>query len=166
MKFKRFLAAVALAAATSMAANAADIPMAPTVVAPPPPPPAATFSWAGPYVGVYAGGMFGNAIFVGVDAGYAFQFGNFVASVEGAIGTAIGGPPLHWSLWGRLGPTLGERVWLYGLVGISNYGTAGEYGGGVAFALNNNLTFHTDVTVYCCWSPVMIKAGLNYHFGN
>lgn len=145
-------------------AAAADIPQVMTTVAPPPPP-APTFDWAGPYLGVYGGGMLGNGVMLGVDAGYAFQFGRFVASVEGAIGTVIGGPPIHLSAWGRFGPLVGERLWIYGLAGISNFGPFGEFGGGVAYALRDNLSMRVDVSVYCCWSPVMIKAGLNWHLG-
>jgi hypothetical protein len=143
---------------------AADVPpMSP--VAPPPPPMAAGFNWAGPYVGVYGGGMFGNAIFLGANAGYAVQFGSFVASIEGAIGTAFGGPPVHMSAWARFGPTIGDRTWLYGLLGTSNYGNR-ELGGGIARAINDNVSIRADVTIYCCWSPIMIRVGANFHLGN
>lgn len=163
MKIKALLAAVAFAGMTS-AVSAADIPTGPAIVVAPPPP-AATFSWTGPYVGVYGGGMFSNAIFAGVNAGFAYQFGPIVAGIEGQIGTAIGGPPLHWSIWGRLGPAIGERGWLYGILGTSNYGSR-EFGGGFAYAITDQISIHTDVTVYCCWSPVMIRGGLNFHLGN
>jgi opacity protein-like surface antigen len=166
MIFKRTLAAGAFLIATAIAANAADLPHAPMAPAPPPPPPMAApaFDWSGPYVGAYAGMMIGNGFMFGADAGYAFQFGRFVASVEAAVGTTTAGPPLHLNAWARLGPTLGERAWIYALAGWSNWGPL-EFGGGMAFALRDNLTFHTDVTVYCCTSPIMIKAGLDWHFG-
>jgi len=165
MFLKHTLAAGAILAASVLAANAADLPVAP--MAPPPPPPMAApaFDWSGPYIGVYGGGMFGNGIMVGADAGYGFQFGRFVASVEAAVGTIFGGPPLHFSVWGRIGPTLGERLWIYALAGWSNWGPLGEYGGGIAVGLRDNLAIHADVTVYCCWSPIMIKAGVNFYLG-
>ena len=161
MFLKRTLAAGAILIGTAFAANAADLP---TMPAPPPPPMAApAFDWSGPYVGAYAGLMLGNGFMVGVDAGYAFQFGRFVASVEAAVGTATAGPPLHLSAWGRVGPSFG-RVWIYGLAGWSNWGPL-EFGGGIAFALNDNISLRTDVSVYCCTSPIMIRAGVNWHLG-
>jgi outer membrane immunogenic protein len=100
---KRFhtTAAVAALLATSMAANAADVPPYARPVAPPvymPPP----FSWTGFYIGVNAGGAWAqrnatdsllglsfsngnnNGAFIGGgQLGFNYQFGNFVLGVEG-----------------------------------------------------------------------------------
>lgn len=54
---KRIAATLGLVVATSLCANAADLPMRPTpVYIPPPPPP----MWTGPFVGIFGGGSFGD----------------------------------------------------------------------------------------------------------
>lgn len=164
---RRFGLAVTAGAALLMTAGtsfAADVPQMTAPVAPPPPV-AASFNWAGPYVGVYGGGMFGNAIFLGVNAGYAVQFGGFVASIEGALGTAFAPEPLHLSAWARFGPAIGDRTWIYGFLGTSNFASR-EIGGGIARAINDNMSIRVDVSVFCCWSPITIRVGANFHLGN
>ena len=97
-------AAAACALALSLlagAATAADLPSRKGPVAPYVVPPA--FTWAGPYLGVYAGGGFGSSrnekvdafghvnvdtsgVALGGLAGYNFQFHSFVLGAEGEFG--------------------------------------------------------------------------------
>jgi len=91
---------VAASALCAVSAQAADLPSRkPPVVYVAPAP---VFTWAGPYVGVYAGGAFGQDKLTGnivgsrkVNAsgftgggllGYNYQFGNIVAGAEGEFG--------------------------------------------------------------------------------
>ncbi len=91
---------VAASALCAVSAQAADLPSKkPPVVYVAPAP---VFTWAGPYVGAYAGGVFGQDKLTGnligsrkVNAsgftgggllGYNYQFGNIVAGAEGEFG--------------------------------------------------------------------------------
>jgi outer membrane immunogenic protein len=98
-KLFRTTAALSVLLATSMAANAADVPpAAPAVYLPPP------LSWTGFYIGVNFGGAWGQrkvtdslfglsfdtginkgAFIGGGQLGFNYQFGNFVLGVEGDI---------------------------------------------------------------------------------
>ncbi len=114
--FHKFLLTTAAAVAMSGAAFAADLPTSkgPPVYAPPPPP---IFTWTGAYIGAQLGANFARSavgiplypayfgindtsVSVGGKIGYNYQFGQFVAGIEGA-GAAVfnsgshlsGGPP-------------------------------------------------------------------------
>lgn len=162
----RALAGLTACVITAGTAVAADVPQVVVPVAPPPPV-AVSFDWAGLYVGADAGLMFGNAFLLDVHAGYAMQFGNFVVSLEGALGTAIGGPAVTLSAIGRAGITVGDRTWIYGLFGRTwPWGGSFDLGGGIAMAISDNASVRVEVSRFCCWSPIMIKGGVSFHLGN
>ncbi len=163
MKFLRTALAGALAVGMVASASAANCPMAPP--APPPPlPTAPAFDWSGPYVGAYTGWVIGTPfIFLGAQAGYNFTFGNFLVGAEVNAGTVFSGPPFNFGVKGRLGYVAAERLLIYGFAGYDNFGPL-HLGGGLEYAVGSNLSLRAETSVYCCWSPVIIKAGINYHF--
>jgi outer membrane immunogenic protein len=150
---KKFILAAAIFPLFSFAAFAADLPntKGPPTFAPPPPPPA--WTWTGFYVGVNAGGAFldshaasvpglppfapfsmnGSGFMGGGQAGFNYQFGQFVAGVEvGGDGLTVRGHNqcsttlgtdcvTHQSVVGtfegRFGFTPIDRVLIYGTGG-------------------------------------------------
>jgi len=99
---KRMLLAGALALASALAANAADIPRAPApVVKAPVVAPLTVYDWTGFYIGINGGGGWGRSSFDGLTgtggsfntsgwlaggtAGYNLQYGHAVFGVEGDI---------------------------------------------------------------------------------
>ncbi len=102
MILKRTLVAGAFVAVSGLAANAADIPMAPAPAAPPAPCVCEEGAdWGGLYIGVLGdmqfvstGGTYSPWIGIGARVGYNFDFGNFVAGVEGTVeySTTLPGP--------------------------------------------------------------------------
>ena len=89
--------ATVLLAASATAASSADL----APVTPMAPPVALAYDWSGPYVGVHVGGLFADfendvplnpgpaddasGLIAGVQAGYNWQFGRWVAGVEADV---------------------------------------------------------------------------------
>ncbi|NWG25071.1 MAG: porin family protein [Pseudorhodoplanes sp.] len=129
-----FAAAIAATLAASAAA-AADLPRYYSA----PPPPLAVYSWVGPYIGFNVGGQWGettnnptepSGAVGGLQAGYNFQFGQFVIGAETDI--QLSGAEDTFAPWKFSNPwfgTLRGRAG-YALNNILFYGTGGlAYGG-------------------------------------
>ena len=76
---KQLLTSAAVLALSAGAAFASDLP---THKAPPPPPPPPVFSWTGCYVGLHAGGDFGNSTW----RSSSYSWGDVGMGTSGAIG--------------------------------------------------------------------------------
>lgn len=167
------------------AAAAADLPVV-VAVAPPAPPP--TFDWGGAYVGVHLGfwdqidcEIFEcDALEPGVQVGYNFVNGNILYGVEGTVGVwwqpwNSGVSPLFFTLSGRGGFLLGDKVLLYLEAGIWGYLINGPSaliaGAGVEFALTNSLSVFGEAKVFKTFGDpvfpaIWLQAGVNWHIGN
>ena len=161
-------------------AIAADVP--PLVIAPtaPPPPIAASFDWAGPYVGAYGGAFFeldpiSREFWVfGGQAGFNIRFGGAtLAGVELRAGLIDdGGVVFEAALSGRLGVVLGDKVLLYGEAGVWFVAPSvflWTAGGGVEVGLSNSVSLFVEAAVVgpfggCC--GLLITGGINFHPGN
>jgi outer membrane immunogenic protein len=133
---KKWIAALGLLAGMTQA-QAADLQRGYPQYAPPPPPP--VYRWMGPYVGVNLGYQWGDVtnnptqpagIAGGIQAGYNWQFGNFVLGAETDIN--LTGADDVFAPWKFSNPWFGT---LRGRVGLAAnnflfYGTGGlAYGG-------------------------------------
>ena len=184
MLFKRFAVAGAFVVAAAASAAAADLP---TIPAAPPPPPAApvapAFNWSGPYVGVYAAGIFnppGDPIIpVGAQAGFNFVRGSFLAGAEVYGEYRFWDVENHWSAGAnaRVGGVLGERLVLYGEAGVGWVSALGGFpvwtaGGGLEIGLGRNASLFTEVKAIAPFNAgpgargIQAQAGVNFHFGN
>jgi outer membrane immunogenic protein len=173
-----WLTGVAVFALAASAAQAADMPRKAILKAPPP-----IFTWTGFYFGLNGGGSFGRASnnwalsgvafgtssqkldgFVGgIQEGYNWQFGSFVAGMEtdfqgttekgsasvAAAITSTTGVPVFGTIRGRIGVTPVDRVLLY-VTGGAVYGDialsgAAISGGLVGTTSSNN--WHAGWTV-------------------
>lgn len=178
MNLKRLLIAATIAVGTATSAAAADIPMAPP--APPPPPPAPAFEWSGAYIGVYGGY---NSVIppgtAGALLGYNFTFGtNFLAGVDVRVGAFFPGvaPIDFYGLANaRVGWVAGDNVLLYGIAGVGYVPVAAylfwSAGGGIEVAVGSNMSIFGEVKAENCFGcgfppGLMLRAGLNWHFGN
>jgi outer membrane immunogenic protein len=147
MTRKIFAAAIAATLAAG-AADAADMPRYYSA----PPPPLAVYSWVGPYIGFNIGGQWGettnnptepSGVIGGLQAGYNFQFGQFVIGAETDI--QLSGAEDTFAPWKFSNPwfgTLRGRAG-YALNNILFYGTGGlAYGGleGEIFGLTESHT--------------------------
>jgi opacity protein-like surface antigen len=185
----------------SAPALAADIPEVAPVEIAPPPPPAPAFSWNGPYVGVFGVGLlftdFCEEVKVvqgasansesccyqpedlygaGVQVGFNFGNGRFLAGIEGQIGGLHIGENVLWAVAANLraGVVLGERVLVYAEAGIGTtidpnilFATAG---GGIEVALGDRFSIFGEAkAVFLPDGPGFIGtavfAGINLHFG-
>ncbi len=179
--FRKILLSTAAVVAMSGAALAADLPTTkgPPVYAPPPP----IFTWTGIYIGGQVGYEFGRAypattgfnfpayspdgVVGGGHVGYNYQFGQFVAGVEGDVngssyrgnnGIGASKDPIDGSVRGRLGYAW-DRALIYATGGVafgdfnhsnvfgdSNW--AGQVGwtagGGVEYAIDNNWSVRAE----------------------
>jgi outer membrane immunogenic protein len=136
---KTLAGAIALAAAAATAAvpaRAADLPAAGYYNAPAP---LSAFSWMGPYLGANIGYEWGkvsnnptqpSGIFGGIQAGYNWQFGQFVAGVETDVQASAASDtfapwqfsnPWFGTLRGRAGVAIGN-VLVFGSAGLA-YGS-------------------------------------------
>ena len=176
----KLILGAAAAALVSTAASAADPIMAPG--APPPPMAAPGFDWSGPYVGAIAG--------LHNEAGFSYQYGgvqfgyNLVFRDKILAGLEV--ETIHWmfpfpfvsaALNGRLGFIAGDRVLLYGEVGIGTYffGGAGVVtaGGGVEVAVTNAISVFGEVNreFFIAGGGLVplgysnFELGINYHPG-
>jgi len=131
-----FGAALLVVTAATGAARAADLPAANYYAAPAP---LAGFSWMGPYLGANIGYEWGDVthnptrpsgIFGGIQAGYNWQFGQFVAGVETDIQASAANDtfapwqfsnPWFGTLRGRAGVAIGN-VLVFGTAGLA-YGS-------------------------------------------
>jgi len=173
MMLKRTIAATALVLGSAVAANAADIPMAPAP--PPPPPPAApVFDWSGPYVGAYAGYVFGVGwVQTGVQVGYNFDLGGFVAGIEGQVGPTFTFPGIaaEANVNARAGIGFGQTL-LYGEAGVGYLFNAGfatwNAGGGIEFLVNSDVSLFTEAKAIGAFGGgifgVTVQGGVNWHF--
>jgi opacity protein-like surface antigen len=178
MFLKRTLAASMLVVASAAAAGAADLPTIPVAPAPPPPPVAMapSFDWSGPYVGAYGGAVFNSPTYyqAGIQAGYNFTRGNFLAGIEGQAGADFsGGTAFEADVNARVGGILGERVLLYAEAGVGLITGTPTYiwtaGGGMEVAVGNAASVFAEAkavgafTGGCC--ALLVQGGLNWHFG-
>lgn len=171
MFLKRTLAAAAIVLGTAAAANAADIPMTP--VAPPPPPPAPVFDWSGPYVGAYTGWMFGPGLLqTGVQAGYLFDMGGFVAGVEAQLGADFAFPGVlgEANLNARAGYAFNQLL-LYAEAGVGIlYPVVWTWnaGGGVEYALDSGISLFVESKAVGAFGGgifgVTLQGGANWAF--
>ena len=167
MFLKRTLAAGAIVVASAASAYAADIPMAPVAPPPPPAPVAPVFDWAGPYAGVYGGFFFGPGLIqTGVQAGYNFVSGGFLAGIEASAGAVIsGGIGFEGTLNARLGAILGSRVLLYAEAGFGYIVPPGAFlisvGGGAEFAVGQSASVFAEAKWY--GGGITVQGGLNWH---
>lgn len=151
---KRLLGAAAAAIAAG-SANAADLPYRQYSA---PPAPYAVYSWVGPYLGFNVGYQWGgttnnptdpSGVLGGIQAGYNFQFNQFVVGVETDI--QLSGAEDTFAPWKFSNPwfgTLRGRVG-YAMNNVLFYGTGGlAYGGlkGESFWLSESHT-HLGWTV-------------------
>lgn len=154
-------------------AMAADIP---TPVAPPPPPaPMAppAFSWSGPYIGAFAGyDTTLTGVIDGVQFGYNFEFGNFLAGLEvETIYPTFGGTIVDARLNARVGAVLGDVLLIYGEAGIGSWVVAPVWtiGGGIEYAIGQSISlFAEGEAVFVMgggYVATQITAGVNYHAG-
>lgn len=152
-------------------AFAADLPPPPP--APPPPPPAPVFSWGGPYAGAFVGydTTLTGAI-AGVQFGYNFEFGNFVAGLEvETIYPIFGATVVDARLNARLGAVLGEKFLVYGEAGIGSWVVAPVWtvGGGVEYAITDAMSLFGEAEAVFVigggYVATQITGGFNYHPG-
>lgn len=182
MKFRRAtLFGLVGSAFIATGAMAADVP--PLVVAPiaPPPPVAASFDWAGLYVGAYGGAFFEvNPIerefwVFGGQAGFNIRFGGAaLAGIELRAGLADDGAvAFEAALSGRLGVILGDKVLLYGEAGVWFVAPSvflWTAGGGVEVGLGRSVSLFAEAALIgniggtCC--GLLITGGINFHPGN
>ena len=129
--------AVAMTAATTGAARAADFPASPYYTAPAPL--TAAYSWIGPYVGATLGYEWGtidnnptrpNGVAGGLEAGFNWQHGNFVYGAETDIQLSAADDtfapwqfsnPWFGTVRGRAGVAIGN-VLVFGTAGLA-YGS-------------------------------------------
>lgn len=173
MFLKRTLAAAAIVLGAATAANAADIPtIAPPP--PPPPPPAPVFDWSGPYIGAYAGYVFGVGwVQTGVQAGYNFDLGGLVAGIEGQIGPTFTLPGIigEVNVNARAGFGLGQAL-IYGEAGVGYLISPSVFtwnaGGGVEFLINTDMSVFAEAKALGAFGGgvfgVSVQGGLNWHF--
>lgn len=172
MLFKRTLAAGAFVLTSAFAAQAADL--TPIMVsAPPPPPPtiaAPMFNWAGPYIGAYGGYAFDYTFWqAGVQAGYNFLMGGFLAGVEAQAGVAFGGGfAFEGDLNARLGYLLGSNLLLYGEGGLGWIGAPiFTAGGGVELGVGPAMSVFAEAkamgTFGGGFGGVTVQGGMNWH---
>ena len=171
MFLKRTLIAAAFVVGSAVAANAAD----PIMPAPPPPPPPAApvFDWSGPYVGAYTGYLFGPGFLqVGAQAGYLWDLGGFVVGVEGQAGGGWAFPGLFGeaNLNARAGYSFGS-VLAYAEAGVGVLWPVTftwNAGGGVEFAINNDMSLFVESKYYGTFGggglAIGVQGGLNWHF--
>jgi len=172
MFLKRTLIAATFVVGSAVAANAADI-----IPAPPPPPPAPpmapAFDWSGPYVGAYAGYMFGPGLAqVGAQAGYLWDLGGFVVGLEGQVGGGFAFP----GIFGEA--NLNARAG-YGFGDLLAYAEAGvgvlwpitytwNAGGGLEYAINSDMSVFGEAKAVGAFGGgifgVSVQGGLNWHF--
>ena len=155
--------------ASVAAASAADLPV--MVVEPAAPPPAPVFSWAGPYVGAFGGFTFGLVGDAGLQAGFNFVNGGFVAGVEARAGVGFAGPVFFTTVGGRAGFLVGERALLYGAAAVGYLPVIPAFfytaGGGTEVAVGTNLSLFAEARALsafgggCCL--LTIQAGFNWH---
>jgi outer membrane immunogenic protein len=147
MKTTIFGASLLLATAVATgAALAADMPVRPYYTAPAPLGPS---SWAGPYLGATIGYEWGSVsnnptrpagVEGGIEGGYNWQFGQFVAGVEGDINAS--GAEDTFAPWQFSNPWFGTLRGRAG-VAIGNtliFGTAGLAVGGLTVDSPGNLS--------------------------
>ncbi len=170
----KLLLGIAGSVLISSAAAAADLtPVMPTPVAPTPPP-APTFAWAGPYAGVFGGYDFTFALGEGgVQYGYNFGFGNFLAGLEIETGHSfVPAGIINASLNAHAGVVLANRVFIYGEGGIGEklFVPLWNIGGGVEVAVTNTMSAFAEAKAnfivggggFLGWQ---LTAGMNYHPG-
>lgn len=155
-------------------ANAADLPMTPTVVAttPAPPPPPA-FNWNRFYFGAYGGLWQGPDPRFGAFAGRNILLGDrFVVGADIAVGFWGAAPMIaEWTALGRLGVVLGDSVLVYGGAGANaNFGAPPTLtlATGVEIALGANASLRGEVLFWDPFGGIGYGAslGLAWHLGN
>jgi hypothetical protein len=168
----KLLLGVAGSVLISSAAMAADLtPITPPP--PPPPPPAPTFAWAGSYAGVFAGYDFGFTLGeAGVQWGYNFAFGNFLAGIEVETGHSfVPAGIINAALNVHAGAVLADRVFIYGEGGIGEkfFAPMWNIGGGVEVAVTNTMSVFAEAKAnflmgagFFGWQ---LTGGVNYHPG-
>lgn len=174
MFLKRILAAGAFVLASAIAANAADIPPMPP---PPPPaiPPAPIFDWSGPYAGVYGGYFFFPGYPQGgLQSGYNFTSGGFLAGIEAQAGVLVGtGIAFEANLNARVGVLLAPKLLVYGEGGVGWIPSTPiftyNFGGGIEVAAGAAMSVFAEAkgiggfgpTGTCC--AITVQGGLNWH---
>jgi outer membrane immunogenic protein len=142
----RTVLGVALSLAMTGAAFAADMPVRQYYTAPAT---LSAYSWAGPYLGAQIGYEWGtvsnnptrpNGVQGGIEAGYNWQFGQFVAGVEGDIDVSGADDtfapwqfsnPWYGTLRGRAGVAIGNTL-LYGTAGLATGGLTAQSPGNLS----------------------------------
>ena len=180
MKTRSIALGVAVATLFSASSLAADIPApvaaAPTVAAVPQP----TFNWNRTYAGVYGGvwldipGFTFDTARVGVQVGRNMRFGeHFMASLEATAGVYdFSGVVFEGYLTPRLGFVM-DRLFVYASASIgydSDFGLSYMLGGGVEYALTNQLSIRADAQMWAdAGTPfdyVSVTGGFNWYFGH
>lgn len=172
MKIGKALIGVVASAFVVTGAMAADIPTAPIVVAPPAPMAPPAFDWTG----MYFGGNYTRIavpLEFGAHVGYNFAAGGAIVGVEGGAGFSFLGV-LSASVRAKAGFAVGERLLLYGVVGLQAY-FAGPVvfwtaAGGAEFAINQSTSVFSEVGVLGVFNPIdccglSIRAGVNFRPG-
>lgn len=130
--------------------------------------------WSGLYMGAAGGFTFGGIPLgnAGVQAGYNFDFGRFVAGME--VETAYwftGSSLISAALNGRAGVDLG-RVLVYGEVGIGStfaFVPTLSLGGGAEFALNDRISVFGEANFNRVLGGgslgTTVQGGINFRFG-
>ncbi len=169
----KLLLGVAGSVLISSAAMAADLaPVMPTPVAPTPPP-APSFAWTGPYAGVFAGYDFTLSLAeAGVQYGYNFGAGNFLAGVEIETGYSFTGASLvNAALNVHAGVVLADRAFIYAEGGIGSKIALPLWniGGGIEVAVTDTMSVFAEAKAnfvigggYLGWQ---LTGGMNYHPG-
>jgi outer membrane immunogenic protein len=170
--YKMLVGGVAAVALTATGAHAGDLPVGPgpcrgpcPPVYPPPPPPA-LYYWCGPYLGVNVGRQWGElsnstarpaGTFAGVQGGYNWQFGQWVAgweadfqfsSASDTFGIFRFSNPWWGTVRGRGGFAF-DNILLYGTAGLA-------FGRGRIEAANL-----TEVNTHFGWT---VGAGVEWGF--
>ena len=180
MKTRSIALGVAVATLFSASSLAADIPApvaaVPTAAAVPQP----TFNWNRTYVGVYGGvwldipGFTFDTVRIGAQAGRNFVLGDhFAVGLEATAGVYdFAGITFEAYATARAGFLL-SRAFLYASASVgwdASFGLAYMFGGGVEFALTDNLAFRTDAQIWAeAGTPfdyVTLTGGLNWYLGN
>lgn len=157
-------AAVALVAASSFSASAADMRAPAPVYGKAPAYEAPYFSWAGLYAGVVGGGVWGTSQFVGLPGavefdmsgfqfggtlGYNWQVGRFVYGIEGDlsystnsgnVGAVEVTEDFAATIRGRFGYTFSERTLVYATGGYAGANISISGGGATAEKWRNGWT--------------------------
>jgi len=161
-------------AMTAGTAAAADVPA--VVVAPPAPPPpiAASFDWAGMYVGTQIGiASYTPEFEASALGGYNFVFGRFLVGFEVRGGIFVPGPgPAYAWQWGaqvRAGVFLGDRALAYVKIGghyVFGWFTTGALG--VELAVGQSVSLFAEVQTFLpLGGPSMrVRGGVTWHPGN